>query len=68
MNDWIYYETVCSNMNFGRGLVTGKMWSENGELLATITQETLFRTKLWADDVVDNIFIILLSCYETIFP
>ena len=68
MNDWIYYETVCSNMNFGRGLVTGKMYSENGELLATITQETLFRTKLWADNVVDNIFIILLSCYDTIFP
>lgn len=46
MSEWIFYETTCTNMNFGRGLVTGRMWNEDGELLATIVQESLFRVKL----------------------
>lgn len=41
--DWILFEQVVEWTGVGRGLATGRLWSQDGKLLATCGQEGLMR-------------------------
>ena len=41
--DWILFEQIVEWTGVGRGLATGRLWSQSGELLATCGQEGLLR-------------------------
>ena len=43
MNAWSWQDLTPQTAAFGRGLYTGAVYTESGERMATIAQETLFR-------------------------
>ncbi|GMR39650.1 hypothetical protein PMAYCL1PPCAC_09845, partial [Pristionchus mayeri] len=44
-NDWMLIEMESTNAAHGRGLTRGRIWNERGELIASISQEVVMRTK-----------------------
>jgi len=42
---WTYLELVGESLNGGRGLYSGSMFNEQGQLIARIMQESLFRAR-----------------------
>ncbi|KAF6040845.1 ACOT8 [Bugula neritina] len=46
IDEWVLYEAVCDNMANSRSLCQGRIWTESGELVATVMQEGLVRGKL----------------------
>ncbi|WP_349773611.1 acyl-CoA thioesterase [Brachybacterium sillae] len=44
LNDWLLLEQVSPSAAGGRGLTTGHLWTRDGHLVATITQEGMIRT------------------------
>jgi acyl-CoA thioesterase-2 len=44
MNAWTWLDLIPQTAAAGRGLYTGAVYTESGERVATIAQETLFRT------------------------
>lgn len=43
MNEWLLYVQQSPSASGGRGLTTGHLFRESGELVATLTQEGMFR-------------------------
>lgn len=43
MNDWHFIEQRVLTANNGRGVGNGYVWAQNGQLVASFTQEVLFR-------------------------
>jgi acyl-CoA thioesterase-2 len=43
MNDWVLMDLVGESVSSGRGMYTGRMFTEDGVLVAGIAQESLFR-------------------------
>jgi acyl-CoA thioesterase-2 len=42
-DEWCLYESESPSASDGRGLATGRIWSRDGHLLASVMQEGLFR-------------------------
>lgn len=42
-DQWLLFEMRCHVTGGGRALLTGKVWSQAGELVVTVTQEALIR-------------------------
>lgn len=40
---WVLMQLLAGSVGSGRGLYTGRLWAEDGTLLATLAQETLYR-------------------------
>jgi acyl-CoA thioesterase II len=43
MTDWVLMDLLPESTNGGRGMYTGRIWSRNGQLVASLAQESLFR-------------------------
>lgn len=46
INDWVLYEQECMNNSHHRSLVNGRLWSRDGRLLLSTTQEALIYKSL----------------------
>lgn len=46
MNEWLLYEAGAQQMCSGRALCRGRLWTEDGLLVATVLQEGIIRAKL----------------------
>jgi acyl-CoA thioesterase-2 len=44
-NDWILFDQDCPSTSQGRGFIRGEMYTQNGVLAASVTQECLMRVK-----------------------
>jgi acyl-CoA thioesterase-2 len=44
-SDWLLVDLVSRGVRGGRGLYTGEIWTEDGRLLASLAQETLYRER-----------------------
>uniref|UniRef100_A0AC35U0P1 Acyl-CoA thioesterase II n=1 Tax=Rhabditophanes sp. KR3021 TaxID=114890 RepID=A0AC35U0P1_9BILA len=45
VNDWLLYESSSPIADNGRALTMGRFWSQDGQLIATIAQECLTRSR-----------------------
>ncbi|PWA02164.1 hypothetical protein BB558_001711 [Smittium angustum] len=52
VDDWILFELDSPRLASGRGFLSGRYYSKDGTLLASMTQENLFRTRVLADDAI----------------
>jgi acyl-CoA thioesterase-2 len=43
--DWLLVDLASRGVRQGRGLYTGDVWTQDGRLVATLTQETLYRER-----------------------
>jgi acyl-CoA thioesterase-2 len=45
-NDWILFDQDCPSTSQGRGFIRGEMYTQDGVLAASVTQECLMRVKV----------------------
>jgi acyl-CoA thioesterase-2 len=43
IDDWLLYQTQCGWTGRGRGFITGKLWTRDGRLVASVSQEGMIR-------------------------
>ena len=46
IDDWLLYESAAVQMHNSRSLCHGRLWTEDGKLVATVAQEGVIRGKL----------------------
>jgi len=45
-NDWLLFDQDCPSTSQGRGFIRGEMYTQDGRLAASVTQECLMRVKV----------------------